>query len=232
MEERISIAIDGPAGAGKSTTARRVAAALGFVYVDSGAMYRAVALKSLEHGIDLTDSKAVSGIAGSADIVFLPPRDESVAQRMVLDGVDVTDAIRTSQVSQGASSVSIIPRVREILVAKQRVLGKGGGVVMEGRDIGTVVLPEAKIKIFLTASLEERARRRFLEGQLKGMADLTIENVTADIAERDHRDTTRKISPLVCASDAVVLQTDNMNIDQVVTSVLDLVHGATKGNTA
>jgi cytidylate kinase len=222
-QKQLSIAIDGPAGAGKSTTARLLASRLGYVYVDSGAMYRAVALRCLEAGVEDDSDEAVIALARGLDIRFEPAEDGSSAdeQKVLAGGVDVTRAIRTPEIAQMASSVSTIPAVRESLVAKQRELGKAGGVVMEGRDIGTVVLPEAEVKVFLTASLDERARRRFLEFESKGQ-DVDLDQVRADMAERDRRDSTREISPLMPADDAVILDSEYMTASQVVDSILDL----------
>jgi len=211
----LTVAIDGPAGAGKSTTAKRLAQDLGIVYVDSGAMYRAVALSSLNEEIPFTSSEEVAHLASRLAIEFVPAKEPGEVQRLFVDGKDVTGLIRTPEISNGASTVSTIPAVREVLVAKQRAMGQRGGVVMEGRDIGTVVLPEAPCKIFLTASLDERARRRYAEFLERGEST-TFEQVKADIAERDFRDETRPVSPLRPAADAIILNSDNMNADQVV----------------
>ncbi len=222
-EKLISIAIDGPAGAGKSTTARMLAARLGYVYVDSGAMYRAVGLYCRDHKIAPLDESQVAGAAATLPIRFAPPPEGSaVEQRVFAAGVDITGEIRTPEIAQLASTVSTLPAVREILVAKQRALGETGGVVMEGRDIGTVVLPHAEVKIFLTASLEERAQRRFAEMQQKGVPGADYETVKADIAERDRRDTSRPISPLRAAADAVTLDSSGLNAEQVVDKILQI----------
>jgi len=218
---KISIAIDGPAGAGKSTTARIVARELQIVYVDSGAMYRAVALKCLRNAVNSADTNAVSEVARGIDIKFIPAENENDVQRIEIDGIDVTGEIRTPEISQAASTVSTIPAVRESLVAKQREFGKAGGVVMEGRDIGTVVLPNAELKIFLTASLDERAKRRHSELLQRG-ADGSYDTVREDIAERDRRDSTRAVSPLRAAEDAVVIDSETMTADQVVARILQL----------
>jgi cytidylate kinase len=218
----ITVTIDGPAGAGKSTTARMLAARLGYVYVDSGAMYRAVALRCQQEGVQADNDSAVKAVAHNTVIRFEPAPNGSEEQRVIVDGVDSTHAIRSSEISQLASSVSAIGKVREILVAKQRELGKLGGVVMEGRDIGTVVLPGAEVKVFLTASLDERARRRFLEFEQKGSQDVAFEQVRSDMAERDERDSTRAVSPLVPAADAVIIDSEEMTARQVVDTILDL----------
>jgi cytidylate kinase len=220
MNKTPSVAIDGPAGAGKSTTARMVAKQLGIVYVDSGAMYRAVAWKCREAGVALSDNDAISEIARALDISFQPAVEDDGPQRVFANGVDITGVIRDPIISQWASAVSTIAAVREVLVAKQRRLGEAGGVVMEGRDIGTVVLPNAACKIFLTASLDERARRRHAELDRRG--DSTpYETVRADIEERDRRDTTRTVSPLKPADDSMILDSEHMSADQVVGSILD-----------
>jgi cytidylate kinase len=218
----ISVAIDGPAGAGKSTTARMVAKLLQIVYVDSGAMYRAVAWKCLKGSVSADAVEAVSQIARDIQIRFIPAENPDDVQRIEVDGTDVTNEIRTPTISQLASTVSTIPAVRESLVAKQRALGQAGGVVMEGRDIGTVVLPEAEVKIFLTASLDERAKRRHLEMQQRGATDVDFETVRADMAERDRRDTTRAVSPLKAADDALLIESDGMTADQVVARILEI----------
>lgn len=214
---KISIAIDGPAGAGKTTIAREVARQLGYKYVDTGAMYRAVAWKSLQLGIPLSDEDAIVRMTGDMNIDF-PEGDGS---RIFVDGEDIADEIRTPEVTWLSSPVSAISGVRSQLVAQQRRLAGHGGVVMEGRDIGSVVLPSAEVKVFLTASVEERAGRRFREMQAAGM-DVDVENLTHDIRERDHRDSTRSDSPLVKAPGAVEIDTDGLSIEGVVRRILDL----------
>ena len=199
-----------------------LASRLGYVYVDSGAMYRAVALRCYEEGVQPDNDSAVAAVAAGTDIKFAPGPNGSEEQRVIVDNVDSTSAIRSPEISQLASSVSANPKVRETLVAKQRELGSKGGIVMDGRDIGTVVLPDAEVKVFLTASLEERARRRFLEFEQKGSQDVSFEQVRADIAERDERDSTRAVSPLVPASDAVIIDSEEMPARQVVDAILDL----------
>ncbi|MDR3709806.1 MAG: (d)CMP kinase [Capsulimonadaceae bacterium] len=218
----LSIAIDGPAGAGKSTTAKMLARELRIVYVDSGAMYRAVAWKCNEDAIPLNDPERIAAEAAQISIEFIPSRSENEPQRIVADGIDITNEIRTPEMSRLASTVSVIPAVREALVAKQRALGQAGAVVMEGRDIGTVVLPDADVKIFLTASIDNRAQRRTLELRQKGDATATLDSVRAEIAERDRRDMTRAVSPLRAADDAVTLNNDSMTAREVVEFILDL----------
>jgi len=203
------IAIDGPAGAGKSTVARAVAAALGFTYLDSGAMYRCVALAGLECGADLGDPGAMAVLARSLRIGL-------DGERVDLGGRDVSDAIRTPQVSEAASRVSVHPGVREAMVARQRQLIGAGRYVAEGRDIGTVVSPEAPLKVFLTASPEERARRRAAETGDEETAVLAAQR------QRDERDQTREHSALRPAGDAVEIDTTGLSPEQVVASIVDL----------
>ena len=218
---RITIAIDGPSGAGKSTTARGIAAALGYTYIDTGAMYRAIAWKGLQEGIPLEDEEATTRLAESTRITF-----ESAPgghQRVFVDGTDVTEAIRSPEVTRLSSPVSAIPGVRRVLVRQQQEMGAGGGVVMEGRDIGTVVFPDAELKVFLTASDEERARRRWKEAQSRGQS-LTFEEVLAMQRERDARDSSRETSPLRPAADSVTLVSDGMNLEEVIDRILEFVH--------
>ena len=206
------VAIDGPAGAGKSTIARRVAARLGFTYIDTGAMYRAVALWALRQSVDPSDMHRLEQLALAADIAL-----ESATAKVFLNGEDVTDVIRTPQVSDAASRVSAIPAVRRALVEKQRVMGAEGNVVMEGRDIGTVVFPQANVKIFLDANPGKRVERR--QTQSGGAAA----EIAGEIAERDRRDTTRPDSPLVQAPDAMYLDTTSLTVEEVEEAVLRLV---------
>ncbi|MHB0913603.1 MAG: (d)CMP kinase [Armatimonadota bacterium] len=215
---KISIAIDGPAGAGKTTIAREVARRLGYKYVDTGAMYRAVALHTIELGIPLSDEEAVVEAASEMNIDFA----EGDGSRIFVDGADVSKEIRTPEVTWLSSPVSAISGVRRLLVARQRELGAGGGVVMEGRDIGSVVLPDAELKVFLTASIRERARRRGEEMRAAGAA-VDMEALAAEIAERDHRDSTRADSPLTQVPDAALIDTDGLSIPEVVDGILALV---------
>ena len=210
------IAIDGPVGAGKSTVARALAQRLGYRYVDTGAMYRAVAWQATHRGIDLNDRAAVAEVARAIEIEFVPGAG---GQRVVAQGTDVTEAIRSPRMSEGASVVSAYPEVREALVALQRRMGEGGGVVMEGRDIGTVVFPNAEVKIYLDASLDNRARRRHEELRAKGEA-ITFEGVREALRERDHRDSTRAHSPLRAAPDAVVIDSTTLTVAQVVDEIM------------
>jgi CMP/dCMP kinase len=217
MTSRLIIAIDGPAGSGKSTVARRVAALLGYLYLDSGAMYRAVALKALERKIPLGDEAQLVALARETRIELKAPTAEQEAaglkNRVFLDGREVTEKVRTEEVAQAASRVATIAGVREVLVAEQQRAGQGGGVVMEGRDIGTVVFPNAELKIFLDASVETRAERRWKEHQEKG-ENPTLLEVLQEVRERDKRDRERKVSPLVRAKDAVVIDNTAMGIEE------------------
>ena len=207
---KLIIAIDGPVGSGKSTVARRVAELLGYTYLDSGAMYRAVAWKALRDRVPLDSEERLAQLARTTRIDLLP--DEGKL-RVMLDGQDVTDAIRTPQVSQAASKVAVVAGVREPMVAEQRRAGKQGGVVMEGRDIGTVVFPHADVKIFLDASPEIRAGRRWREHREKGET-LSLEQTLAEIHERDRRDAAREASPLVRAADAVFVDNTAMDAEE------------------
>jgi cytidylate kinase len=204
---KLIIAIDGPVGSGKSTVARGVAELLGYTYLDSGAMYRALALKAIRRAISLGDAVALEGLARETQIDLERGAD---GQKVLLDAEDVTQAIRTAEVSQAASRVALIPGVRQILVDEQRRAGSRGAVVMEGRDIGTVVFPHAELKIFLDASVEMRAERRWREHQQKGDG-FTLAQVVDEVHERDLRDRSRLASPLVRASDAVLVDNTAMN---------------------
>jgi cytidylate kinase len=216
---RITIAIDGPAGAGKSTVARKVAQELGYQFLDSGAMYRCVALLSMRRDVPLEDKPTIIAIAEAAQISFVAAESGQV-QRVLLDSEDVTDQIRTPEVSQRASQVATIPGVRVEMVKEQQKLGRDRGVVMEGRDIGTVVFPHAEVKIFLTASNDERVRRRLVDLQVKGDTTTTFEDLKAQMQQRDERDSTREDSPLHPAEDAVLLLTDGLTIPEVVQEIL------------
>lgn len=218
---RINIAIDGPAGAGKSTIAKAVAKDLGIIYLDTGAMYRAVALKSAQSGLDTKDGAGLETLVKNIDIRIEHDGNE---QRIFLDGNDVTGDIRTAEVSIGASNVAVNPAVRIKLVELQRKIAKANDVVMDGRDIGTYVLPDAKHKFFLTASIEERAKRRYDEMIGKGMSGITIEQIEKDIAFRDKNDSSRAFAPLSKASDAIEIDTTSMTIQEVVESVLSHIN--------
>ncbi|MBD2861335.1 MULTISPECIES: (d)CMP kinase [Paenibacillus] len=220
--DKFNIAIDGPAGAGKSTVARLVAKELGFIYIDTGAMYRAVTWKALQSGITAEDREQLVEIASKLRIELLPGEH---GQQVLLDGSDVTGLIRSPEVNQNVSAVSAIPEIRTLLVAKQQEMAEAEGVVMDGRDIGTHVLPDAKVKIFLTASVKERAERRYLEMKARN-EDVSLEKLEREIAERDRMDEQREVSPLVRARDAVLLDTTGIAIPQVVERILELTKSA------
>src|SRR5271169_964557 len=209
--KKLIIAIDGPVGSGKSTLARRVAALMGYIYIDTGAMYRALALKALRRGISFDASAALEALAGGTRIDL---RAQDGAQQVFLDGEDVTAAIRSPEVSQAASKIAVNAGVRHVLVAEQRRAGEQGGVVMEGRDIGSVVFPDAQLKIFLTASPETRAERRWREHEQKG-DHINLQRTLEEIHERDRRDLQRSTSPLVRAADAVVVDSTAMEPEEV-----------------
>lgn len=214
----INIAIDGPAGAGKSTIAKRVAAELKFIYIDTGAMYRAVALKAIRQNIDTKNQEKLSEIARNIDIT-LSHVDNT--QRIFLDGEDVSDLIRTPEVSVGASNVAVFPEVRLKLVDLQRIIAKDKDIVMDGRDIGSYVLPNANLKIFLTASVDERAKRRYNELTKKGQ-NVSLEEVKKDMIFRDNNDSSRAFAPLVKVEDAIEVDTTALSIDEVVEKILYL----------
>ena len=218
---KLIIAIDGPVGSGKSSVARRVAELLGYTYLDSGAMYRALAWKALERGVPLNAPEKLEALARETRIDLEAANAAASAsgpasaqkQRLRVDDADVTEAVRSAAVSQAASKVAVVAGVRRLLVAEQRRAGQAGGVVMEGRDIGTVVFPDAGLKIFLDASVEVRAERRWREHQQKGDA-LTLEQVIEEVRQRDRRDLTREASPLVRAADAVVVDNTAMDVEE------------------
>ncbi len=210
------IAIDGPAGAGKSTISKKVASSLGYVYIDTGAMYRTVGLKAVRCGIDTKDADGVESILGTLDIDI---RHEGVEQHIYLDGENVSDKIRTPEISMAASNVSAIPAVRVAMVDMQRKLAENHDVVMDGRDIGSFVLPDAEIKIFLTASAEARAKRRYKELIEKG-ENVSYEDVYEDMVQRDKNDSTRAVSPLVVAEGATVIDTSDLNLEESVEKVI------------
>jgi len=217
---KLIIAIDGPVGSGKSTVARRVAQLLGYIYVDTGAMYRAIALKAARRGIAFDASDDLATLAGDTKIDL---RAHDGAQQVLLDGEDVTLAIRSAEVSQGASKVATVPGVRHVLVTEQRRAGHKGGVVMEGRDIGTVVFPDAELKVFLTASPEIRAERRWREHEQKGDA-IDLARTLEEIRERDKRDRERKTSPLVQARDAIIVDSTAMDPEEVARLIVMLAN--------
>ena len=222
---KLTIAIDGPAGSGKSSVARLVAQLLGYLYLDSGAMYRALALKALQENIAVEDQEQLVKLAKNSHIELEPPTDEQersgAKNRVFLDGREVTQAIRTAEVAQAASRLATVGPVREVLVAEQQRAGAGGGVVMEGRDIGTVVFPKAELKIFLEAAPQVRAERRWKEHQEKG-DKIALAEVVIEVQERDLRDRERKVSPLVRAGDAVLVDNTAMDIEETARLVVML----------
>jgi len=224
---KLIIAIDGPAGAGKSTVARAVARRLGYFFINTGAMYRAVAWKALQQGVSLDDDDRVGQLAGESLIELTGEVD---SMRVLIDGRDITDEIATPQVGQAASIVSAIPAVRRALVARQQEIGHSGGVVMEGRDIGTQVFPNAEVKIYLDASSEARAQRRFDEDAARGVAVASFDRMKSEIEERDHRDKTRADSPLTQAEDAVYIDSSAMAIEKVVERILEIVKANCRGS--
>jgi CMP/dCMP kinase len=217
---KIKIAIDGPAGAGKSTIAKKVAGLLGYIYIDTGAMYRCIALKALENNLDLEDEEAI-GVMVQNTAIELKYNNEG-SQLIFLDGREVTEAVRSQKVTENVSNAAKIPAVRIAMVDIQRKLAQQGGVVMDGRDIGTYVLPEAECKIFLTASVEERATRRYKELIAKGET-VDFEKLKSDIALRDKIDSERDFAPLKVADDAIILDSTGLNLKQVRDKIIDLV---------
>lgn len=217
------IAIDGPSGAGKSTVSKLIAERLGFACLDTGAMYRSVALKALKWGIDVDDAEKLASISEKCIIEFESEPGSARAKAVFIDGVEVTNDIRTAQIDSLASKVSAVPAVRTALVAQQRNVGASGDYVVEGRDIGTVVFPDAPVKVFLTASDEERARRRVKQNIELGVGSTDFEEVLAAIIERDRNDSSRDVSPLRAADDAVVIDSSPYTIDEVVDMICDLV---------
>jgi CMP/dCMP kinase len=223
----ITIAIDGPAASGKSTVGEHVARKMDYIYLDTGVMYRAVTWAALDRGIPIEDDAAISQLAEDLEIRVLRPTEDDGRQVTVLaDGTDITWEIRSPRVNRGVSPVSAYPGVRQALTARQRAIGKEGGVVMVGRDIGTVVLPDAEVKVYLDASLRERARRRHLEDRRSGK-ESDLAEVMADLERRDQIDSTRAAAPLRAADDATIIDSTNMTASQVVELVLALVRQKT-----
>lgn len=216
MDNGIQIAIDGPAAAGKSTIAKITASKLGYTYIDTGAMYRALTHKALQKGVDLYNDKLLSQLLEETIIELVPTEQ---GQMVLLDGEDVTESIRSQEVTSNVSATAAQPKLRELMTERQRLLAKTDGVVMDGRDIGTAVLPNADLKIFMTASVEERASRRFSENASRGIHS-SMEELCQDIANRDKADTERVASPLKQATDAIFLDTTAMTIDQVADTII------------
>jgi len=229
-EKGIVIAIDGPSGAGKGRVARTLAERLNYLYVDSGAMYRAVALCALEEGIDFSDAKALTALAGRLRIGM---EKSPTGTHVKVDGRDVTEAIRRPAVSEGSSLIAVFPALREQLVAQQQRIGAQGGVVMEGRDIGSVVFPQAELKIFLDATAEERARRRYKQQVKQGIPG-SLEEIRREVEERDRRDRGREVSPLAQAPDAVYLDSTALTAEEVVDVIVRLAEqqGGSKDSPA
>ena len=217
--EIINVAVDGPAGAGKSTVSRAAAKAMGYIYVDTGALYRAVGVNALRNGIDTKDRQAVAESLSdiSVNLVF-----ENGEQKVLINGEDVSAEIRTPDASMAASDVSAVPKVRDFLFDLQRNIASKNNCIMDGRDIGTVVLPNAKVKVFLTASPEERAMRRFRELSEKG-STVKYEEVLEDLIKRDYNDSHREVAPLKQADDAVLLDTTGMTLEQSVESLIRII---------
>lgn len=215
-----AIAIDGPAGAGKSTIARKVAAELSIIYVDTGAMYRAIGVYAIRKGVDTKNAPAVAALLPEISLELT--YSEEQGQRIFLNGEDVSSEIRLPEMGMAASNVSAIPEVRAFLLEQQRGMAKRQSVIMDGRDIGTVVLPDAEVKIFLTASAEERARRRWKEFSEKGLPD-TYEEILADVIRRDEQDMNRPIAPLKQADDAILLDSTALNFAETVEKVKEII---------
>ncbi len=219
MKRELIIAIDGPSGSGKSTLSRLLAAALNYINIDTGAMYRSVGLAAHRAGIDPADSQALAELCARLTIEFVR---SGTAERVLLDGEDISEAIRTPEMSLMASRVSACPAVREAMGRLQRAMGDQGGVVLEGRDIGTVVFPQAEVKFFLLASVAERGRRRFEELQAKGL-QVDLQQTIAEVEQRDAADCNRQHAPLLQADDALAIDTTAMAIDQVLQEMLEIV---------
>ena len=220
MTMGLQVAIDGPASAGKSTVAKRVAKKFGYVYCDTGAMYRAVTLAALQQGLSMTDTEKISELAKQIKITFQPAEPE---QQVFINGQEVTRDIRLPKVAKNVSAVAAIPTVRQEMTKQQRQIAAEGGIVMDGRDIGTTVLPHAPVKIFMVTTAHERARRRYLENKQKGITTTSLEELQRAIELRDQKDSTRKVSPLTQASDAIRLDTTNLTIDEVVAEISKII---------
>ena len=221
MKKNIIVAIDGPAGAGKSTVSRLVARRLGIPYINTGAMYRAMGIKAKKLGIPFTDNPELRKMIEGTSLEFIWDGEK---ERVFMDGEDVTELLYTPEAGKAASDISTIPMVREALVSLQRKIGSEKGGVLEGRDIGTVVFPDADFKFFLTASVEERAKRRWKELKERGL-DVSLEEIIKDVEYRDRQDSTREVAPLKKAEDAVEIDTTNLNIEEVVNKILNYIEG-------
>ncbi|MBM7661226.1 cytidylate kinase [Bacillus mesophilus] len=220
MNTKISIAIDGPAAAGKSTVAKQIAEQLTYIYIDTGAMYRSLTYKALQQEIDVQNEESLSTILEKTTIELKPSNE---GQLVFLDGTNVTDEIRSNVVTNNVSHVAAHRLVREEMVQRQKDMAQNGGVVMDGRDIGTQVLPHAEVKIFLLASVEERAKRRFDENIKKGI-ESNLQQLMIEIAQRDKLDSEREVSPLIKAHDAIEIDTTSLSISQVVDKIMTIVH--------
>lgn len=220
MANGLQVAIDGPASAGKSTVAKRVAKRFGYVYCDTGAMYRSVTWAALQAKLSMNETAAIITLAQKINISFQPGEPE---QRVFVNDHEVTKAIRSNEVAENVSAVAAIPEVRAEMVKEQRKIAGQSGIVMDGRDIGTTVLPNAPVKIFLVASAHERARRRFEENKAKGIATNTLEELQHAIELRDQKDSTRKVSPLTKASDAIEIDSTHLTIDEVVDEISKII---------
>ena len=223
--KKIIVAIDGPSGSGKSTVAKLLAKKLGYTYIDTGAMYRAIALQAKRANVDINSGVALSSLCDRVQIGFVPNND---GLSTILNGVDVSEEIRTPEMSMAASDISAKKEVRQSLLSLQRRMGENGGVVLEGRDVGTVIFPNAEAKFFLDASLEERGRRRYKELTAKGL-DVTLEQTIEDVKKRDINDSSRDIAPLKMAADSVLVDSTNVGIKEVVESMIRMVNEKVKG---
>jgi len=225
MKEKLIVAIDGPAGSGKSTVTHLLARRLGYVHIDTGALYRALALKAKDKGVSIEDGPGLGKLAGETKLEFQWLNDDR--NHIFIDGKSVSNLIRTPEMSMAASRISAHSEVRQALLGIQREMGKQGGVVLEGRDIGTVVFPDAHVKFFLTASIDSRVQRRMVELEEKGVY-LDFEEVKKQVMERDRGDMERKVAPLKKAADAFEVNTTNMTVEQVVSTLAQLVHERAK----
>lgn len=220
MTKGLQVAIDGPASAGKSTVAKLVAKKFNYIYCDTGAMYRTVTLAALNNQLSVKDTERIAKLAQQIKISFKPGAEE---QQVFLNGQEVTRDIRLPKVAANVSAVAAIPAVRKEMTKQQRAIAQAGGIVMDGRDIGTTVLPNAPVKIFMVASAHERARRRYAENLAKGITTTSLEELQKAIELRDQKDSTRKVSPLIQATDAIRLDTTNLTIDEVVDEISKII---------